>query len=212
VKLFFETELVAAFMMMMTLMAATVSCAQVVPAATGPEAYVAVGAGLSAFQSVYGQRDIAGGVIFADVHPEGRFGLEGEARFLRYHTFEDVNETNYIGGIRFVVFDVRHVEPYVKFLAGMGKITLPFGDAHGSFLDYAPGAGLDLALNHSVTLRMIDFEYQHWPQFTFGSFSPYGISSGIRVRMTPIAWIPHVVRKRRVPISRAARRAEEAME
>jgi hypothetical protein len=184
------------------------SPAQVVPAAVGPGAYVAVGGGISGFQSVYGQRDLAGALIYADVHPQWRVGFEGEARFLRYHTSEDVTESNYIGGIRVLVFRSHGLEPYTKFLAGMGKITLPFGDAHGSFLAYAPGAGLDIALNHNVTLRAIDFEYQHWPQFPYGSFSPYGISSGIRVRVTPIARIPQSVRKRSVHIRRAFEHAE----
>ena len=174
------------------------AAAQVVPAAVGPGAYVAVGAGVSGFQSVYGQRDIAGALIYADVHPQWRIGLEGEARFLRYHTSEDVNETNYIGGIRVVILNRHRMEPYAKFLAGMGRITLPFGYAHGSFLDYAPGAGLDIRLNRQITLRAVDYEYQHWPQFHFGSFSPYGISSGIRVRITPRAWIPRSVHKGRV--------------
>jgi opacity protein-like surface antigen len=178
------------------------SPAQVVPAAVGPGAYVAVGAGLSGFQAVYGQRDLAGGFIYADVHPQWRVGFEGEARFLRLHTSEDVTESNYIGGIRVLMLRSHGLEPYTKFLAGMGKITLPFGDAHGSFLAYAPGAGLDVALNHNVTVRAIDFEYQHWPQFPYGSFSPYGISSGIRVRVTPIARIPQGVRKRRLRFSR----------
>ena len=107
-------------------------------------------------------------------------GFEGEARFLRFHTSEEVTESNYIGGIRVLIFRSHGMEPYAKFLAGMGKITLPFGYAHGSFLAYAPGAGLDVAINHNVTVRAIDFEYQHWPQFPYGSFSPYGISCGIR--------------------------------
>jgi hypothetical protein len=174
------------------------SLAQVVPAAVGPGAYVAVGGGVSGFQSVYGQRDLAGGLIYADVQPQWRVGLEGEARFLRYHTSEDVNESNYLGGIRVLVLRFHGLEPYTKFLVGMGRITLPFGDAHGSFLAYAPGAGLDIAINHNVTVRAIDFEYQHWPQFPYASFSPYGISSGIRVRVTPLARIPQSVRKRRV--------------
>jgi hypothetical protein len=170
--------------------------AQVVPAAVGPGAYVAVGAGVSAFQAVYGQRDLAGGFLYADVHPQWRIGFEGEARFLRFHTSEDVTETNYIGGIRVRLFHAHSLEPYAKFLVGMGKITLPFDQAHGSFLAYVPGAGLDVVLNHNVTLRAIDLEYQHWPQFPYGSFSPYGVSSGIRVRITPIARIPQSVRKR----------------
>ena len=171
---------------------------QVVPSAVGPGAYVAVGAGVSAFQAVYGQRDLAGGFLYADVHPQWRVGFEGEARFLRYHTSEDVTESNYIAGIRVRVLHAHRLEPYTKFLAGMGKITLPFGNAHGSFLAYVPGAGLDVAVSHNVSVRAIDFEYQHWPQFPYGSFSPYGISTGIRVRVTPLARIPQSVRKRAI--------------
>jgi opacity protein-like surface antigen len=174
------------------------SSAQVVPSAVGPGSYVAVGAGVSGFQAVYGQRDLAGGFLYADVHPQWRVGFEGEARFLRYHTSEDVTESNYVGGIRVLVFHAHRLEPYTKFLAGMGRITLPFGNAHGSFLAYVPGAGLDVALNHNVSVRAIDFEYQHWPQFPYGSFSPYGISCGIRVRVTPLARIPQSVRKRAI--------------
>ncbi len=176
------------------------AAAQVVPAAVGPGAYVAVGAGLSGFQAVYGQQHLAGALIYADVHPEWRVGLEGEARFLRYHSSEDVNESNYLGGVRVVILERHRMEPYIKFLAGMGRITLPFGYAHGSFLDYAPGAGLDIPINSHISLRAIDFEYQHWPQFPFGSFSPYGISSSIRVRVTPRAWLPTSVHKRRVHV------------
>jgi opacity protein-like surface antigen len=186
------------------------SQAQVVPAAVGPGAYVAVGAGVSGFQAVYGQRDLAGGFIYADVHPQWRVGFEGEARFLHFHTSEEVTESNYIGGIRILIFRSHGLEPYTKFLVGMGKITLPFGYAHGSFLSYAPGAGLDVALNHNVTVRAIDFEYQHWPQFPYGSFSPYGISSGIRLRVTPLARIPQSVRKRRLHFSRGVIHADPA--
>ncbi len=174
------------------------SPAQVVPSAVGPGSYVAVGGAVSGFQAVYGQRYLVGGLIYADVHPQWRVGFEGEARFLRYHTSEDVNETDYLGGVRVLVLRFHGLEPYTKFLVGMGKIKLPFGDGHGSFLAYAPGAGLDFALSQNVTLRAIDFEYQHWPQFPYGSFSPYGISCGIRVRVTPLARIPQSVRKRRV--------------
>jgi opacity protein-like surface antigen len=188
----------------------TSSLAQVIPAAVGPGAYVAVGGGVSGFQAVYGQRDLVGGFIYADVHPQWRVGFEGEARYLRFHTAEDVTESNYIGGIRVLIFRSHGLEPYAKFLAGMGKITLPFGNAHGSFLAYAPGAGLDFALNHSVTVRAIDFEYQHWPNFPYGSFSPYGISSGVRVRVTPLARIPQSVRKRRLHFSRGVNHADPA--
>jgi hypothetical protein len=145
---------------------------------------------------VYGKRGLGGGFIFADVHPQWRIGFEGEARFLRFHTSEDVTESSYLGGVHIVVARSHNVDLYSKFLVGVGKITLSFNEAHGSFLAYSPGAGIDIAINHYVTVRAIDFEYQHWLDFPYGSFSPYGISSGIRVRVTPIAFVPQSVRKR----------------
>ncbi|MGI4830943.1 MAG: outer membrane beta-barrel protein [Janthinobacterium lividum] len=171
--------------------------AQAIPTASGPGGYVAVGGGVSEFQSDYGHRDIAGGFFYVDVNPQWRVGLEGEARFLRYHTFEDVTESNYLGGVRVAILHPRRWQPYGKFLAGVGEITLPFHYAHGSFLTYAPGAGLDIALNNRVSIRAVDLEYQHWPQFTYGALSPYGVSAGISVRLNNVARYPRSLRMRR---------------
>jgi hypothetical protein len=176
----------------------SVTKAQVAPAAVGGGSFVAVGGGVSGYESVYGQLHLAGGLIYADAHPQWRIGFEGEARFLRYHTAEDISETNYLGGLHVTILQRHHIDPYAKFLVGMGRITLPFGYAHGSFLALAPGAGIDYALNKTVSIRVIDFEYQHWEGFPYGTMNPYGISAGIRVRVTPIAWVPHGVHKRRV--------------
>lgn len=164
--------------------------AQAIATASGPGSSVAVGGGFSAFQSVYGDRRIGGAFLYADVNPHWRFGLEGEARYLRYGTFEEITETNYVGGARVMILRPRRLQPYAKFLAGMGRITLPFGYAHGSFLTYAPGAGVDIALNNYVSIRAVDFEYQHWPQFTYGPLSPYGVSAGISVRLNPLRLYP----------------------
>ena len=168
----------------------TVAHAQASPTATGPGSYVAIGGGISEFQVDYGRHDNAGAFIFADVNPHWRVGLEGEARFLRWHTAEQVTESTYNGGLRVAILRPRRFQPYGKLLAGVGKITLPFGYAHGSYLTYAPGAGLDIALNDRVSVRALDFEYQRWPQFTYGPLSPYGISAGLSVRVTPMSRFP----------------------
>ena len=170
--------------------------AQAISTASGPGSYVAVGGGVSEFQADYGHRNIAGGFVYVDANPQWRVGLEGEARFLRYHTFEDVKESDYLGGVRVAILQPRRWQPYGKFLAGVGKITLPFNYAHGSFLTYAPGAGLDIALTDSITVRAVDFEYQHWPQFTYGAMSPYGLSAGISVRLNPVRRYPRGSRVR----------------
>ena len=69
-------------------------------------------------------------------------GLEGEARWLNYHTSEQVTEANYLGGVRVMLWkpDSRF-QPYGKFLAGVGHITFPFQYATGNYLAMAPGAG-----------------------------------------------------------------------
>ena len=171
--------------------------AQAVATASGPGSYITVGGGASAFQADYGGRDIAGAFVYTDVNPQWRVGLEGEARFLRYHSAQDVTESNYLGGLRVQILRPRRLQPYAKFLAGMGRITLPYNYAHGTFLVYAPGAGLDVALNNFVTVRAVDVEYQHWPEFTYGALSPYGVSAGISLRLNGVSRYPRGLRMRR---------------
>jgi hypothetical protein len=177
-----------------TLLALLVLChharAQNIPTAIGPGSYIAVGGEISAFQVDYGQRVLGGGVLFVDVNPTWRIGFEGEARYLRYNTYEDVTESNYLVGPR-VMLKPGPFRPYVKFLVGAGKIKFPFRYADGTFLAYAPGTGLDYLVNDRVTLRVIDFEYQFWPDFaSYGALRPYGISAGISFRLNPVEHIP----------------------
>ena len=163
---------------------------QATATASGPGSYLAVGGGLCWYQADYGRRDIGGGVLYAEANPHWRFGLEGEARFLRAHTAQDVTETNYLGGVRVAILHPRKLQPYAKFLAGVGKITLPYGYAHGSFLAYAPGVGLDVALNDRLSIRAVDVEYQRWPRFPYGALSPYGVSAGLLFRLNPVRRFP----------------------
>jgi hypothetical protein len=170
--------------------------AQALPAATGPGNYLAVGGGISLFQADYGKRDIAGAVFFADVHPNWRWGVEGEARYLRLNADEDVNETNYLIGPRYVFrpygFRRTGLRPYVKFLVGTGKITFPFKYEEGRFFTYAPGGGVELPLGSTISLRLVDFEYQVWPDFvTYGQLRPYGVSTGISIRFNAADRAPH---------------------
>jgi hypothetical protein len=164
--------------------------AQNIPTAKGPGTYVAMGGELSAFQADYGQRVLGGGVVFADLNPTWRLGLEGEARYLRFNTSEDVTETNYLAGPR-VILKPGRLRPYVKFLIGAGKITLPFHYAQGTFLSYAPGAGADYLLTDRLSVRLIDMEYQVWPGFSsYGQLHPYGVSAGISFRLNPEEHLP----------------------
>jgi hypothetical protein len=167
----------------------TKASAQAVPTATGPGSTIVAGVGASLLNSPYGQRNLGGGFIFADIQPHWRYGVELEARYLRLHTSEEVSEKNYLAGPR-VLLRSGLWQPYAKFLIGDGHIDLPFQYAHGDFLTLVPGAGLDLEMNDYTNVRVIDLEYQVWREFPFGSMNPYGISAGMSFRLTPIARFP----------------------
>lgn len=153
--------------------------AQAAYTATGPGTYVSVGVSASAFQQDYGHHYIGGGTLFANANLTRRIGVELEFRDLAAHTAEDVKERTYLGGVRYSFF-AYNLRPYVKLLAGRGELDFPFHDAKGSYFVVAPAAGLDFRIpNTRFILRAVDFEYQLWPQFTFGELHPYGISSGI---------------------------------
>ena len=49
-----------------------------------------------------------------------------------------------------------------------------FQYASGTYFTYMPGAGLDIRLTDHVSLRPVDFEYQMWQNFNFGTYRPYG--------------------------------------
>ena len=171
---------------------------QALATASGPGTYVAVGGALSGFQGDYGHQDIYGTAAYADVNPHWRVGLEGEARYLRWHTQEQVTESNYLVGLRLQLAPrPGRWEPYAKVLAGASRITLPYRYAHGTFFTYAPGAGLEFAWTDRLSVRIVDIEYQRWPQFTYGILSPYGISTGITLRLNEVTHYPKGARARK---------------
>lgn len=170
----------ASFLMFAT---PTDSTAQALPTATGPGKYIQVGAQLSGFQIDYGQHYLSGVAAVIDANLYARYGVEAEVRTLIINQDEGVHETTYLAGPR-VSLLTGQVRPYVKFLVGRGELSYPFHDATGSYFVFAPGAGLDWHVGHSrLNIRVVDVEVQNWPGFSFGSIMPYGISSGLAVRV-----------------------------
>ncbi len=161
---------------------ARVARAQALPTATGPGGFIAVGAMGSGFQVDYGKRWIGGGGVYADANLTWRYGLETEVRQLRYHQEAGVRESTYLIGPR-VTLRPTGVMPYAKVLVGVGGFRYPYGYAKGNYLVIAPGAGIDYSLGDRLTLRLLDFEYQDWQNFTYGHLHPYGISFGVSVRV-----------------------------
>lgn len=155
---------------------------QALPTATGPGAYVAVGVGGSLYQADYGRNALGGGVVWVDANLPRAYGLEAEARFLRYHQQKEVYEDTFLIGPRYS-FKPSHWVPYVKVPVGLGHIRFPYNYGKGSYFVLAPGGGLDYWIGDKVRVRVVDVEYQLWPQFSFGTLHPYGVSAGISFRV-----------------------------
>ncbi len=167
----------------LALLAPTRVHAQAEPAGIGPGSYISVGITASGFNSGYGQQRLVGPAVYVDANLYRRVGFEAEARSLRFHATQDLRQTTYLAGARFSTHG-RDVRPYTKLLAGMGQMTFPYRDAHGRYFVAATGAGLDWRIRRSgLQVRILDFEYQYWPQFTFGPLRTWGLSTGLSLRV-----------------------------
>jgi hypothetical protein len=155
---------------------------QAVPAGFENGFTLSAGATGSGFYLQYGERKMLGISAFVDVDNRHHFGLEGEARWLVFHQTAEVHAATYAIGPRYHR-DIGRFQPYAKGLIGIGDFNFPYNYAHGSYLEIAPGGGVDFRISHRIHLRLADFEYQYWPQFTYGAMSSFGVSSGIRVRI-----------------------------
>ena len=156
--------------------------AQAVPTATGPGPYISVGGTLDYYKLNYGEHTVGGGSIYVDLHPHKTYGVEIEAKTFRFHQENGVRQSTLLAGPRYSIGSGR-ILPYVKVLAGIGRFQYPYGYATGNYFVLAPGAGVDFELNRRLKIRVLQFEYQSWPQFTYGNLHAYGISSGISVRI-----------------------------
>ena len=156
--------------------------AQVVPAGDRGGLIVNVGVLGTGEALQYGNRRMLGITGFVDADTHRRLGIEAEARMLEWRQTFDVHlETYSIGGRYHLNFG--RWQPYAKGLAGVGYFNFPYSLATGSYLVVTAGGGVDIRHNRRISFRAADFEFQNWPQFTFGAMNTTSVSTGIRVRV-----------------------------
>jgi hypothetical protein len=173
---------------LVALVLASAARAQDIPAAKGPGSYVAVGGTLSAVNTDYGQRELLGGTVFVDANVYNRFGVEAEARKLAFHSDDGTKMTTYLIGPRlsrdFRAFgSPQALRVYTKLMAGRGVFDFPYHYARGQYFVYAGAAGVDWRFKSRIILRVLDVEFERWPDFTFGQLRPFGVSSGVSFRV-----------------------------
>ena len=172
---------------------ATQAMGQVAPTAFTRPFSLTVGAEASGYQADYFHgygfnTDLGGVGAYADLNLWRGFGVEGEARWLRFHEYYDVHEDNYLIGPRYRFRHFWRAQPYVKGLIGfsnmdLGQDVYTGKDDNGRFTTYALGGGVDIKLTRRWSVRAIDVEYQKYPFFGSSTLSPYGGSVGIGYRI-----------------------------
>ena len=155
---------------------------QAVESANEAHASLWVGGGASGYYLQYGSIKELGITGLVDFDTTRRFGVEAEGRWLEYHKTANVHVETYAAGLRYH-FNMGRFQPYAKGLVGGGRFNFPYNYAYGNYFLIAPGAGVDYRLSRRWSMRVADFEYQYWPQFTFGAMSSAGITTGIRYRV-----------------------------
>ncbi|MGD0831404.1 MAG: outer membrane beta-barrel protein [Terracidiphilus sp.] len=162
---------------------------QAVPAADAGGMRMSAGGTVSGYELGYGQVKVVGATAFVDFDTLRHFGIEGEARWGDFHLSSgqngpgaDETASTYMGGLRYSRYYGRF-QPYAKALVGIGRFNYPYNYASETDLVVAPGGGVDFRLTRRVRWRVVDFEYQLWPQFNFGQMTSVGVSSGLRVKI-----------------------------
>ena len=157
--------------------------AQSPESATGADQHFTVGGFVNATYLDYGQHWIGGAGGSFDANFSWRLGVEGEANFTFYREQANTHATTWLVGPRYQFGALGRsygYRPYVKYLVGDGQFNFPYNFARGSYFVMAPGAGMDYRLNDRWRLRLVDLEFQYWPEFTFGATSTYQLTTGIR--------------------------------
>jgi hypothetical protein len=156
--------------------------AQVQPAGDKGGFIVSVGGMGSGYYLQYGQRKMAGITVFVDADTIRHFGIEAQGRWLEFHQTANVHAETFSVGGRYH-FDAGRFQPYAKGLVGFGDFNFPYNYAYGRYLVVTAGGGLDFHWTRRITVRAVDFEYQDWPNFTFGNMNSLGVNAGLRVRV-----------------------------
>lgn len=130
----------------------------------------------------YGQRNMLGASVFVDGDTTRRIGIEAEGRWLEFNQTANVHAETYSIGGRYH-FDVGRFQPYAKGLVGIGSFNFPYNYATGRYLVVTAGGGVDFHWTRRIYVRAADFEYQDWPEFTYGAMTTASVSAGLRVKI-----------------------------
>jgi hypothetical protein len=136
----------------------------------------------SSFTLRYREQKIQGAAAFIDIAGKSPLGLEAEARWLAFPATQNVHIATRLIGPRYRWKRGRY-QVYVKGLAGVGSLAFADQYARGSHVVFAPGGGIDFRPVGRLYVRLVDVEYQYWPDLAAYPWASYGLSAGLRYRI-----------------------------
>ncbi len=159
--------------------AAPTLSAQAVAAATGNA--LAVGVAYENGNPDYGGSRASGLGFYANYDFSRFVGATAEFNFQTSLSHPVFLEHTYLFGLRGEYHKKRFV-PYAKLLLGDATAApngnFPLLNAPGSYPMYAIGVGLDIRLEHHLTVRAFDYEQQEWLEYHPNGLTPTIISFG----------------------------------
>jgi opacity protein-like surface antigen len=168
---------------------------QVAPAATEGGLPLTVGVGISDYDVDFccGSRMVGISAyvdwdLFVLPGPLKNLSIQAEGNDINYgrparlQTEPQLRQDTGLGGVKYTYRHFRNLQPYGKFLVGIGSIDFPnYYDpyyTHDTFTVIAPGGGVEYRVWRGVWVRG-DYEYQFW-EHTFGprDLTPQGFTIG----------------------------------
>ena len=168
------------------LLVPTVVLAQVSPSVTGRAATLWAGGEYSNYAPDYGGGRLSGIGALIDFNATSKFGVVGEARWLRWGSASDSGETqsDYLAGVKYRFFRFHRFDFNAKFLVGGVWINYPVNIGSGSYFAYEPGAHVDYHFARRFVVRGA-YEYQvlptapNIPPYPSNGLTPNGFSVGV---------------------------------
>ncbi|HEX5284534.1 MAG TPA: outer membrane beta-barrel protein [Bryocella sp.] len=149
-----------------------------------------VGAGYTySNEDEYPGKHLQGASIYGTFDLNNHLGVEGDVHMASvFKSYFNYKETSYDAGLRWAEH-YRKFSPYGKALVGFGHSSavtpqqIVGGSTPGSYFLFGLGGGLDYSLSDKINVRVIDFEYQRWPNFPPHGLTPPLFTFGVAYRI-----------------------------
>lgn len=166
------------------LIATPMAFSQATATATGKT--LAVGLTYQNIDPDYGPSRASGLGVFANYDFSRYLGVTAELNFQTAFSSVVFLEHTYMVGAR-GVYRYHRYEPYAKVLIGAATSSNNSNNpnllnAPGTYPLFAIGGGLDIRLDHHITVRAIDYEQQEWLQYHPNGLTPGVLSFGAAYR------------------------------